>query len=245
MQDNPIVFKTLTNIEEAEKIGEHLALDGIAYEIESPPQLLDRNFIGEQPMPEHYIKIRPADFTRANIIVDDLYSNLAATIEEDYYLFTFSAEQLQDVIRNRNEWGDLNYHLAVLLSDRKTTGATGVLWTNITKDAVVENIQPVPVNIWILAAGYFCLLTPPFLYGYPAVGSLFIGWFIVGASATTSAGIKYPVYNKTGRIHGKIMITLSIIVITCLLLILMNDSFATWFFDSFPIDLSTTSYSES
>ncbi len=235
MQDKPIVFKTLTNIEEAEKIGEELAIGGIAYEIESPPQLLDRNFIGEQPMPEHYIKIRPADFTRANVIVDELYRSLAATVEEDYYLFTFSAEQLQDVIRNRNEWGDLNYHLAVLLSGKKTTAATGASFNNATEETVVENMLPIPVNIWILAAGYFCLLTPPFLYGYPAVGSLFIGWFIVGATRTTSLGVKHPVYNKTGRIHGKVMITLSIIVITCLLLILLNESFAIWFFDSFGI----------
>lgn len=235
MPDKPIVFKTLTNIEEAEKIGEQLALHHIAYEIESPPQLLDRNFIGEQPMPEHYIKIRPADFPPVNVIVDELYRGLAATIEEDYYLFDFSAEQLQDVIRNRDEWGDLNYHLALLLSDKKTTAATGAPFNNGTVETVIENMLPIPVNIWILAAGYFCLLTPPFLYGYPAVGSLFIGWFIVGATKTTSTGVKHPVYNKTGRTHGKVMIALSIIVITCLLLILMNESFAIWFFDSFGI----------
>ena len=235
MPDKPIVFRTLTNIKEAEKIGEQLALHHIAYEIESPPQLLDRNFIGEQPMPEHYLKIQSADFVKANEIVDNLYRAFATTVEDDYYLFDFSIEQLKEVIGNRNEWGDLNYHLALVLLEKKAATGTDIQFAANPEQNIIEVIQPVPVSIWILATGYFCLLIPPFLYGYPAVGSLFIGWFIVGASKTSSTGVKYPIYNKASRIHGKVMIILSVIIIVLIVLYLYDQSFASWLFDLFPL----------
>lgn len=234
MPDKPIIFKTLSNIEEAETIVAQLAQHHIAYEIESPPELLDRNFIGEQPMPDHFIKIRPADFTKANEVVEALYKSMASDVDEEYYLFQFSTEQLQEVVHKRSEWGDLNYYLALQILKTKDLTNTNEQFSVDIETNFLNIVQPVPVSFWILAAGYFCLLIPPFLYGYPAVGSLFIGWFIVGANKTLSNGTTHHTYDKKSRLHGKVIITLSILIIAYLLLIIYDSSYAIWFFDWFP-----------
>lgn len=208
MPDKPIVFKTLSNIDEAEKIGEQFNLHQIAYEIESPPQLLDRNFIGEQPMPEHYIKIRPSDFTRANEIVDDLYKNIAATVGKDYYLFDFSDEQILDVANHKTEWGDLNYYVALeILAKRGITYDKQL--TNVLEEeaAAIAPHSAKPIYLVLV----YIMLAASFIVPYPylSIGGLIAGLFLYGANKTLRNGTRIPYYDTNGRKNGIFMITIA------------------------------------
>lgn len=208
MQDKPIVFKTLTNIEEAEKIGEGLAIGGIAYEIESPPQLLDRNFIGEQPMPEHYIKVRPSDFIRAHEIVDELYKNIAATVGKDYYLFDFSDEQILEVANHKNEWGDLNYYIALEILTKRGISYDKQL-TNVLEEEAAA-IVPHPAKPIYLALAYIILIISFIFFNpYFSIGGLIIGLLLYGASKTLKNGKRVPYYDANSRKNGIAMIVIA------------------------------------
>lgn len=212
MSDKPIVFKSLSNIEEAEKIGEELALHHIAYEIESPPQLLDRNFIGEQPMPEHYIKLLPSDFTRANEIVESLYKKIAATVGKDYYLYDFSDEQVLDVVNHKSEWGDLNYYVALEILAKR-----GIPYDKQFTNALEEEaaaIVPQPAKPFYLFLAYI-ILAISFLSIHPAfsIVGLIAGLFLYGATKTLKNGTRIPYYDPNSRKNGMIMIAVSILSI--------------------------------
>ncbi|MFD2918349.1 hypothetical protein ACFS6H_01430 [Terrimonas rubra] len=212
MSDKPIVFKSLSNIEEAEKIGEELALHHIAYEIESPPQLLDRNFIGEQPMPEHYIKLLPSDFTRANEIVESLYKNIAATVGKDYYLYDFSDEQVLDVVNHKSEWGDLNYYVALEILVKRGIPYDKQL-TNVLEEEAAA-IVPQPAKPFYLLLVYI-ILAVSFIRPYPyfSIGGLIVGLFLYGASKTLKNGTRISYYNPNTRKNGMIIIAVSILSI--------------------------------
>jgi hypothetical protein len=224
MQDNPIVFKTLTNIEEAEKIGEHLALGGIAYEIESPPQLLDRNFIGEQPMPEHYIKIRPSDFTKANEIVEEFYKNIAVTVGKDYYLYDFSDDQILDVANHKNEWGDLNYYVALEILTKRGISYDKQLTNALEEEAAA--IAPHPAKPFYLVLIYI-LLAVSFILPYPylSIAGLIVGSFLYGASKTLKNGTRIPYYDANSRKNGIIIIAIAVLSIVWFLFRLLGYAF--------------------
>lgn len=212
MPDKPIVFKSLSNIEEAEKIGEELALHHIAYEIESPPQLLDRNFIGEQPMPEHYIKLLPSDFTRANEIVESLYKNIAATVGKDYYLYDFSDEQVLDVVNHKSEWGDLNYYVALEILVKRGIPYDKQLTNALEEEAAA--IVPQPAKPFYLLLVYI-ILAVSFILPYPyfSIGGLIVGLFLYGASKTLKNGTRIPYYDAASRKNGIIIIAVAVLSI--------------------------------
>lgn len=208
MPDKPIVFKTLTNIEEAEKIGEQLALHHIAYEIESPPQLLDRNFIGEQLMPDHYIKVRPSDFTRAHEIVDELYKNIAVTVGKDYYLFDFSDEEILEVANHKNQWGDLNYYVALEILAKRGIPYDKQLTNALEEEAAA--IVPQPAKPFYLFLAYI-ILAISFLSIHPAfsIVGLIAGLFLYGATKTLKNGTRIPYYDPNSRNNGIAMIVIA------------------------------------
>ncbi len=213
MPDKPIIFKSLSNIEEIEQIAEQLAQHNIAYEIESPPQLLDKNFIGELAMPDHYLKIKAADFSKANNIVDELYKNIAATIDKEYFLFDFTEEQLLQVVNNKNDWGDLNYHIALELIRRMGITYNHQLTNELEAEAAA--IAPKTVNPIYLFITYALLLMSFILpIPYLSIGALIIGLFLYGATKTLRTGIKVNYYDDGSRKNG-----IAIIVIACLSII--------------------------
>ena len=58
------------------------------------------------------MKLCPSDFRKARQLLEQYYQGQLAGIDPDYYLFSFSDDELLDLVRNADEWGPLDYVLA-------------------------------------------------------------------------------------------------------------------------------------
>lgn len=96
----------------ARAIGEMLGRAGIAYEIEGEHFHLDQAIVGNPSQPLIHLKIPPADFVRAHAVLEDYYEGQLQDVDPDYYLFTFTDQELLDILVKPDEWGHFDYVLA-------------------------------------------------------------------------------------------------------------------------------------
>jgi hypothetical protein len=58
------------------------------------------------------LQIRAEDFNRAHAILEAYYQDQLGEIDPDYFLYSFTDEELLDVVAKPDEWGHFNYVLA-------------------------------------------------------------------------------------------------------------------------------------
>ena len=110
-------FQLLSQIEEIQNI---LIERGIECAITEEPTSDKLLFPKNKFKPKYILKIKQDDFSAVDDILLKLSSENLNTVENDHYLFSFSDNELNDVISNKNEWCELDFLLAKkILSTRK------------------------------------------------------------------------------------------------------------------------------
>ena len=112
MNEPFVVFKSYNDPELASALAEFLGNEQIPYEIEDTSSRLDPVIIGTSLEPDIRIKIRPKDFEQAHAILERQSKLFVESVGKDHYLFTFSNNELVEIIENPFEWGELDYQLA-------------------------------------------------------------------------------------------------------------------------------------
>lgn len=92
---------------------------GVTGTVEISKSLLDPVLAGPSGEPEYFVKIASGDFIKAHQHLEAFYRASINELEPDYYLFDFSNEELQEIIKTPEEWGPLDFQLAIkLLKER-------------------------------------------------------------------------------------------------------------------------------
>ncbi|HLZ89228.1 MAG TPA: hypothetical protein VKQ52_18355 [Puia sp.] len=65
------------------------------------------------------LQLAPADFTRANGVMEEFYAAQLKDVDPDYYLYSFTDAELVEIVAKPDEWGHFDYVFAKkLLADR-------------------------------------------------------------------------------------------------------------------------------
>lgn len=198
-------FKKYKSKFELESICKELAKNNIEYQVDDNSNSLDSNFGNTIHNSDLILKIRQDDFIKASKIVEDYFENkLIPDVNEEHFLFDFSDEELKDVLKKKDEWGEENYIISrKILKDRGIDFSEEDL-KNIAEDRIVELSKPEEKqNLWIIA-GYIFAFIGGFL-------GLFIGFHLSNYKKTLPNGEKVFNYSENDRKQGKRIVFISIL----------------------------------
>ncbi|GAA4072248.1 hypothetical protein GCM10022389_16940 [Flavobacterium cheonanense] len=119
MENQFSVFKKYSSIDQAQEVVTLLNSNKIETEIGNNIPPVDSLLTGNNITPEFEIKIKISDFENANKLLQSIAEDQINQVDKNYYLFSFSDEELYDIILKQDEWNEFDYSLAKkLLSER-------------------------------------------------------------------------------------------------------------------------------
>ncbi|MDW3650398.1 MAG: hypothetical protein R8P61_25205 [Bacteroidia bacterium] len=103
----------------ARPISELLDRRGIPFVLEDASVALDVTFTGSPYIKEFLLRVPEQYFRKAQKIWEEDSEELIQGIDEDHYLYSFSDEELWEVLEKADEWSKLDFVLAKkILKDR-------------------------------------------------------------------------------------------------------------------------------
>lgn len=153
--------------------------------------ILSNNEFGK----EYCVKIRKDDFEKTNDILHEEAKKEINEIKDDYYLLSFSNDELLNVIEKSDEWNKFDVELSHKLLKERGNEITTEQINEIKKQRIVELSKPeAEQNIYIVI-GYVCALLGGFL-------GLFIGWHLLTHKKTLPNGNRIYAYSENDRKQG-------------------------------------------
>lgn len=197
-----VLFQSFFSEEEAVPLIEILKANGILYKLEKQKNPLDATLSGQVVENMVYLNIRPQDFAKANEALDKVILNNIQSIGEDYYLFSFTNEELNDIIHKPDEWSRQDFLIArKILDDRGVNVSDEKI--NTIKSARIKElaVQEKGDAFWIFL-GYVLSLVG-------GIMAIAIALPFILAKKALPDGNRIFMYNSKTRNHGKIILSLT------------------------------------
>jgi hypothetical protein len=206
--NNYTTFKKYPDVIEARHLQDLLIENGIeCIFIDNSPRL-GSSFSGEL-LKEYEIQLKQSDFEKANEVLESHTENMLSRLGDDYYLLSFTDDELYDVIVKQDEWSQFDYVLAKkLLRDRGKSISEAEI-KNLRQQRLHELAKPEKNHSgWIIAGYIFALLGGFF--------GVITGYVIYSSKKTLPNGQRVPTYTASDRTHGKIILITGIAVLLLL-----------------------------
>lgn len=205
MIENFIAFRNFPTLNQAQELELLLNKNNIKTFIGDNIPPVDVTFSGSTLQNQYEIKIDPSDFEKAEAVLEKDTESLLGTIDKDYYLLSYTNEELYEILLNSDEWNVFDYKLAQkLLTERGKTIDPEML-ASLKKERLKilakpeENQKP-----WIIFGYIFALLGG-------GIG-IVIGYSLWRSKKTLPNGERIYSYNAEDRKNGFRIFLISIIV---------------------------------
>lgn len=195
---NFVTYKKYSTSEHAKYVSNLLTKHGIPNEYIENKASLDSNF-SSTLLNEFEVKIEQSDFKKSDEILLNDSKEYIKTLPEDYYLFSFSDNELIEIIHKKDEWNELDYLLAISILESR-----GIEITNndleIAKKNRIEKLKKPEKSdsFWIIVGYIFAMLGG--LLGF------IIGYVLFTQKKTLPNGERVFEYAENDRKHGKYII---------------------------------------
>lgn len=198
--------------EQAQPITAILEENGIPYELTRSKTLVDTVIAGDTSFNNLYeLKIPPSQFERVNRLLQNEITVDLDEVGSDYYLLSFSDEELVDIIHKPDEWSAQDVSIAKQLLKERGIEYTAAELTEIEHKRLHTLARPEKVHKRLLALGYGAVLIF-------APVSVFIGLGIWQSKKTLPNGEKVYVYDESSRQHGRVIVVIAVVMIAVALL---------------------------
>lgn len=205
MIENFIAFRSFPTLIQAKELETFLKENNIETILADNLPPVDITFSGNTLQNRYEVKIDASDFEKAELILEKETENLLDTVNPDYYLLSFTNEELYEILLNSDEWDVFDYKLAQkLLTERGKTIDADML-ASLKKERLKilakpeENQKP-----WIIAGYIFSLLGG-------GIG-IVIGYSLWKSKKTLPNGERVYSYSEEDRKHGKTIFFISLII---------------------------------
>jgi hypothetical protein len=191
-----ILYQKFNVQHDALELGRVLSENGIEYKLEVGKPGFNPAFVFDA---EFRILLYESDFEKAN----DLF---VSNISEDYYLITFSDDELLEIITKRDEWNDFDFNLAQKLLKERGKEVNPEVVKLLEKQRFDTLKAPeVSQKTWIYA-GYILGVVSGLL-------GLFIGLCLMSGRKVLPNGEKVYSYTESDRKHGLYIVIISSIML--------------------------------
>jgi hypothetical protein len=172
---------------------------------------LGSSFSGEL-LNEYEVQVHFEDHEKATELLEKRVEGLLDEIPEDYYLLTFTDEELHEVIVKKDEWSEFDYLLAKhLLAERGKTISDEEI-KELQHKRIAELSKPETDKKGLIVTGYILSRLGGFF-------GIITGYVLLTARKTLPNGVSVPTYSEGNRAHGKLMMVLGFAIIISLGLI--------------------------
>src|SRR5690606_37625001 len=153
-----VAFKKFSDVVQARELKEFLQKNIIECYLADNEPSVDSFIIGS-PMTDYEGKIKQEDFEKAAKLVEERFAGMLNNIDPDYYLFSFTNEELYDIILKQDEWNEFDYLLAKKLLNERGKTIDDDMINSLKKQRLADIAKKDPnENVWMVAGYIFSLL---------------------------------------------------------------------------------------
>jgi hypothetical protein len=207
MEPEFITYQKFNDPALAEELAGQLEQHGIEHYVEEESLVFNPSFVLNDQMGKDYaVKIKESDFEKVNQLLRDDESKDVTEIGKDYYLYSFTDDELMDVITKADEWSPFDFVLArKILAKRGKDLSDKDIETISAKRIEALKVPEPPQTSWIVM-GYVVAFMGGIL-------GIFIGWHLMSHKKTLPDGERVYGYTENDRRQGKRIFCISIIVL--------------------------------
>lgn len=199
-------YKNLTDIVLAKEIAKILETHKIVHKILDTSNDFDATFSLDDTKNSILILLDSKDFDHADKLIDENLNFDINQFSSQHPFFSFTKEELIEVVKNFDDWSPLDVKLANhLLKEQNVTINQTEIKTHQVKKIRNEETPQKSKAITLLFGYLFSLLG-----GFLGLG---IALFLVFGKRTLSDGSKKYIYCESDRKHGIYMLFISISII--------------------------------
>jgi hypothetical protein len=202
MADQFETFLSFSDSELAVIIAEKLKDKNVHFLVERSKPLLDTSMVDTSINQNIHVKLQRQDFERAHIILEDYYKGQLGNIDKDYYLFSFSNDELKDIISKPDEWGHFDYQLAQKLLKERGDEISEETITKMKSQRMKQLAEPEKASGLLIFFGY-CFIPFGIIVGY------IIGRHLFYSTRTLPNGQMVFTYQDSDRKHGNRIIIIA------------------------------------
>lgn len=212
-----LTYRKFFEPEQASALIEILKQNGIEHEVTEDRESLDSLYGDKQFKQQYFVKIKQADFE----VVDNILLNTSRehldSVEKDHYLFSFTNQELYDILSKQDEWSEFDVLLAQRILKERGEVVDSKKITQLKEQRIQELAKPdESTSKWIFA-GYFLALLGG-LFG------IFIGWHLSTFKKTLPNGERVYGYNVRDRSDGNKILFIGLIsFLISLLTVIFNQ----------------------
>jgi hypothetical protein len=208
MEPEFITYQKFNDIALANELAAQLEKHDISYLVEEESQSFDPSFAFNNTMATDWaVKIRAEDFEKVNELLKEDEIEEVSEIGDDYYLYSFTDNELMEVITKADEWSPFDVVLARKLLADRGKNLTDETIAGIHEKRIEDLKVPDPPQTFWIVAGYVCALLGGLL-------GIFIGWYLMTFKKTLPNGERVYEYLESDRKHGRRIFYIGIVVLT-------------------------------
>lgn len=207
-------FKRFIHREEAEDLVLFLKEHDIHCRLKDNTMHFDASFSNNPMLNDFHVEVASQDFLRADELLQTEMQKYIEEIEPDYYLFSFSDDELLEIVRKRDEWSSFDFVLAKKLLNQRGIELDSVTIQENFENRVEELRLDEKATQWMVLGGYLAAFSVIFLVFLPEFAipfALLMGVTLRFRYKTLPTGEKVSFYDVSSRKHGLIIIVLSIL----------------------------------
>lgn len=214
MSQNYVTYRKFPDAAQAKGLQQFLISNGIeCIFVDTSPQV-GSGVMGGDMLKECEVQLRPEQFEAADKLLENYAANLFNNLPEDYYLLTFTDEELQEVVLKHDEWSEFDYMLARKLLAERGKSIDDTQIKAMRQERIADLAKPEKVHAGWIVAGYVCAILGGFF-------GVIIGYVFYSAKKTLPDGSVVPTYAPSDRANGKTILLLGIIVLLLDIVFLM------------------------
>jgi hypothetical protein len=183
-----------------------LSKNGIPSSLEENKTVFDTAIVGVPNTQSFIVRIPQDHFLTANAVLEEAVNLDELEVEDDYYLLSFSEEELLDLVKKKDEWGEFDYALARKLLAERGIPLTDVDIKRMEKERVQTLRKADAVPVVYIIAGYLVAL-------FSTLIAVAVGLYLVTSYRRLPDGHTAHKYNDSARFHGKCIMALSVLVV--------------------------------
>jgi hypothetical protein len=199
-----VTFQRFNDKAAALALAETFKGNNFEVELEDASANFDITFANNEIDKDFRVKLKPEDFERANIFLQQVAAKDLADIDSNYYIFDFSDEELKEIIEKQDEWNSLDFLLAQKILRERGAEVNVEQIQTLKAKRIEELSEPEKSPKLLIISGYVLA----FIGGLLAI---VIGAYLRNHKKTLPNGERVFGYAIADRAHGERILILGIL----------------------------------